>query len=69
MQLPKTLPKVIPLGAEVSTNRGNGMVVGIIRTKPIKYDVRLVETGKLLFYLTEQDDDVRLIEPESSGTE
>lgn len=66
--LPKTLPRMIPLGAQVSTNKGDGMVVGIMRTKPIKYDVRLLESDKLLLYLTEQDDDVRLKPESSEGT-
>jgi len=54
-------PKMIPLRAKVTTRRGDGMVVGILRTKPMKYDV-LLPSGKILLYLTEEEDGVRLLD-------
>ena len=55
------LPKTIPMRAKVTTRRGDGMVVGILRTKPMKYDV-LLASGKVLLYLTEKEDGVRLLD-------
>jgi len=55
-------PNAILMAAKVTTNRGDGIVVGILRTKPFKYDVRLLATDKVLLYLTEENDGVRLID-------
>ena len=55
-------PNTILMAAKVATNKGDGIVVGILRTKPFKYDVRLLETDKVLLYLTEENDGVRLID-------
>ena len=46
--------KVIRLGAKVSTHDGDGVVVGILHTDPVKYDILPLDGGRPRLYQTSE---------------
>jgi hypothetical protein len=43
-----SLKRLIGLGAKVTTQEGDGIVVGIRRTDPLRFDIRLLASGRVL---------------------
>lgn len=54
------LGKAIGMGAKVSVAEGDGIVVAVSHTQPLKFDIRLLETGTILTLRSEPD--VKLID-------
>lgn len=54
--------KMIRLGAKVRTQDGEGVVVGILHTDPVKYDILPLDGGRIRLYQTKKDNGVELLD-------